>query len=207
MRQFCSLMLCASLGFPALAKAELYSYTDADGVVHFTNIYSRQSPPPVPAAGENSYLWQDEAGRLQRLHRVDITVFDPTIMEAADYYALPPALVKAVIAIESNFDPRAVSHAGAQGLMQLLPPTARQMLVEDCFAATDNIYGGTRYLRILANRFGGDLRLTLAAYNAGPELVERVQSVPNILETQSYVRRVLMLYRHYLTTWKKGRRP
>lgn len=186
--------------WPGLAHAELYSYTTADGVVHFTNVAPKRIQEVATA--KNTYLWEDETGVVQKLHRVDMNVFDPIVFAAATYYALPPALVKAVVAVESGFEPKAVSQAGALGLMQLLPSTARQMYVEDCFDATDNIYGGTRYLRILANRFGGDLRLTLAAYNAGPEVVERVNGVPNIAETQAYVRRVLVLYRHYLTTWK-----
>jgi soluble lytic murein transglycosylase-like protein len=195
-----SVAALVALALPATARAELYSYTTEDGVVHFTNVAPRRAQQ-VPEA-KNTYLWEGEAGVVQRLHRVDINAFDPIIMAAATYYALPPALVKAVVAVESNFEPRAVSHAGALGLMQLLPSTASQMYVDDCFDATDNIYGGTRYLRVLANRFGGDLRLTIAAYNAGPEVVERVNGVPNIAETQSYVRRVLVLYRHYLTAWK-----
>lgn len=192
--------LLALVIWPLTARAELYSYTTSDGVVHFTNVPPKRTQE-VPTA-KNTYLWEDEAGVVQKLHRVDMNVFDPIVFAAATYYALPPALVKAVIAVESGFEPRAVSPAGALGLMQLLPSTARQMFVEDCFDATDNIYGGTRYLRILANRFGGDLRLTLAAYNAGPEVVDRVKGVPNIPETQTYVRRVLVLYQHYLTTWK-----
>lgn len=184
--------------------AELYSYVDRQGVVHFTNV-PKGGKKPAPTPLGNTFVWEDETGVVQRLHRVDITAFDDMILSAAAYYGLPPALVKAVIAVESNFVPSALSPAGAQGLMQLMPVTGRQMFVRNALDASDNIFGGTRYLRILANHFAGDLRLTLAAYNAGPDLVDRVGGVPNIVETQAYVRRVLVLYRHYLTTWRTSR--
>ena len=193
-----------ALAVPSGVRAELFSWVDADGVVHFTNIAGRK--PAGPQDSNNTFLWEDNAGQLKQLHRVDVGAYDGVITTAAVYYSLPPALVKAVIAVESNFEPQAVSHAGALGLMQLLPTTAREVFVADPFDATDNIYGGTRYLRILANRFGGDVRLTLAAYNAGPDVVERAHAVPNIAETQAYVRRVLVLYRHYLSTWKADRK-
>lgn len=187
------------------ARAELYSFVDDEGVVHFTNIPDDPRYRLHPLDGmANTFSWQDEEGRAQRLHRVDIAQFDELVVEAARYYTLPAALVKAVIAAESAFEPAAVSSAGAQGLMQLIPSTAREVFVRDPFDPRDNIFGGTRYLRILANRFAGDLRLTIAAYNAGPEAVERARGVPRIAETQAYVRRVLVLYRHFLETWDRG---
>jgi hypothetical protein len=199
--------LFAVLGVAAPAAATVYAYTDRDGVMHFTNIPDdlRYRPYPLPGK-QNTFEWQDDVGRLRRVHRVDIDSYDRLIVEAAAYYSLPAALVKAVVAVESSFEPAAVSHAGAQGLMQLIPSTARAMHVQDSFDPRDNIYGGTRYLRVLANEFTGDVRLTLAAYNAGPERVRRVGDVPNIPETRRYVRRVLTLYKHYLATWKPGER-
>ena len=130
--------------------------------------------------------------------------YDLIIIEAARYYSLPPALVKAVVAVESSFEPAAVSHAGAQGLMQLIPRTARAMHVRDVFDPRGNVFGGARYLRILANQFNGDIRRTLSAYNAGPRAVERAGGVPHIDETRKYLRRVLALYHHYLKTWSSG---
>ena len=188
-------VVCALLHAVSLT---LYSYTDRDGIVHFTNVPRRS----VVRQGDNSYVWEDETGERRRLRLVEVKAFDSIIESAAHYYALPPALIKAVVAVESNFDPSAESFKGAQGLMQLLPSTAREMFVLDSFDAKDNIFGGTRYLRILANRFAGDLRLTLAAYNAGPNIVERVGDVPEIPETKAYVRRVLILYQHYASTGK-----
>lgn len=197
-----ALVALAALGLPAPARAELYSFTDADGVVHFTNIPDdpRYEPQALDKA-RNTFLWSDELGNLRKVHRVDIADFDEIIVAAARYYSLPPPLVKAVVAVESSFEAAAVSPRGAQGLMQLVPDTAAAMFVRDPFDARDNVYGGARYLRVLANRFEGDLRLTIAAYNAGPVAVERARDVPPFDETRRYVQRVLALYKHYLTSW------
>ena len=104
----------------------------------------------------------------------------------------------AVMAVESNFDPRAVSEKGAMGLMQLMPVTAREMFVSDPFDPAQNIEGGARYLRVLANQYAGDPLRTLAAYNAGPDAVRRAGGdVPDIPETRAYVRRVVDLWNAY----------
>jgi soluble lytic murein transglycosylase-like protein len=105
--------------------------------------------------------------------------------------------VRAVIKVESNFDPRAISHANARGLMQLIPGTADRMMVRDVFDPRENIFGGTRYLRVLANLFNGDLELTLASYNAGEGAVMRHGGIPPYAETRDYVERVLGYYRVY----------
>jgi soluble lytic murein transglycosylase-like protein len=100
--------------------------------------------------------------------------------------------------VESNFDPRALSDKGAMGLMQLMPATARDLYVSDAWDPAQNIEGGSRYLRLLANQYAGDMIRTLAAYNAGPDAVRRAgDSVPNIPETQEYVRKVVALYQAY----------
>ncbi|MBI5510467.1 MAG: lytic transglycosylase domain-containing protein [Deltaproteobacteria bacterium] len=195
----------AILLLPRLGHAELYSFVDDEGVLHFTNIPDDPRYEPYRTEGtQNTFSWQDGLGTLRRVHRVDVTQFDAILIEAARYYSLPPALAKAVAAVESSFEPAAVSPAGAQGLMQLIPATARAMQVADPFDARQNVYGGSRYLRILANRFRGDVRLTVAAYNAGPDAVERAGGVPPFAETRTYVQRVLALYRHYLQTWGPG---
>jgi soluble lytic murein transglycosylase-like protein len=195
------------LGLAAPARATVYAYTDKDGTIHLTNIPDDPRYRPYPVEGKNNtFRWQDDIGKLRKVHRVDVDAYDLLIVEAAQYYTLPPALVKAVVAVESSFEPAAVSHAGAQGLMQLIPRTARQMQVRDPFDPRDNIYGGARYLRVLANEFPGSVPLTVAAYNAGPERVTRAGGVPRIPETQTYVRRVLTLYKHYLKTWDPGDR-
>lgn len=116
--------------------------------------------------------------------------FADLIRAAAGKHGLDEALITAVIAAESNFDPRAVSRKGARGLMQLMPATAAAYRVIDVFDPAQNIDAGTRYLKELLARYAGDLRLALAAYNAGPERVERAGGVPRIAETQDYVKKV-----------------
>lgn len=119
------------------------------------------------------------------------------IEQAASLYQIPAELVRAVVMVESGYNPRAVSPANAKGLMQLIPATATRMQVEDSFDPRQNIFGGTRYLRILANLFNGDLALTVAAYNAGEGAVLRYGGIPPYRETEDYVTKVVALYRKY----------
>ena len=115
-----------------------------------------------------------------------------SILKAAQKYDLPVNLINGVIRAESNFQVKAVSHAGAQGLMQLMPDTARELGVKNPFNIEENIDGGSRYLRKMLDSFGGDLKLALAAYNAGPEAVKKYGGkVPPFRETRQYVNRVL----------------
>ena len=127
------------------------------------------------------------------------TRYDEWIRQAAILYQIPEELIRAVIMCESNYDPRAVSPTGAQGLMQLMPETATRMTVRDAFDPRENIFGGTRYLRVLANMFNGDISLTIAGYNAGESAVVRFAGIPPYDETQGYVTRVLGYYRRYRT--------
>jgi soluble lytic murein transglycosylase-like protein len=122
--------------------------------------------------------------------------YDGLILLNARAHDVPPALVKAVIAAESLFDADAISRAGAQGLMQLMPDTARQLGVQDPFQPDENVDGGTRYLRAMLDRYG-DMTRALAAYNAGPTAVDHYRGVPPYPETRDYVTRVLNYYRHY----------
>jgi soluble lytic murein transglycosylase-like protein len=176
---------------PAQSKADIYQSVGPDGVVSFTNSKS---------AGAK--LYQKTQARPQVFLPADTsperyTRYDNWIREAATLYQIPEALIRAVIRVESDFDPRAVSPANARGLMQMIPETAERMLVTDVFDPRQNIFGGVRYLRVLANTFNGDLALTVAAYNAGEGAVIRHGGIPPYPETQDYVVRVIGHYRQY----------
>jgi soluble lytic murein transglycosylase-like protein len=129
------------------------------------------------------------------------TRYDLEIRRVSRLYNVDPSLIKAIIHTESDFDDQAVSRSGAQGLMQLMPATARELRVTNPFDPQENIDGGTRYFRSLLDIFNEDLVLSLAAYNAGPGLVTRTGGVPDIAETQHYVKKVLKRYKVYQTTW------
>lgn len=120
--------------------------------------------------------------------------FDPFIKEACDKWGVEESLVKAVIQQESNFNPEARSSCGAQGLMQLMPETARSLGVSNACDARENVLGGTRYLKGLLDRFNGDVRLALAAYNAGAGSVQKYGGVPPFAETQNYVSKIMANY-------------
>jgi len=194
--------ICAALAFAGPAGADIYSYTDADGTVHFTNtrpkgkdrgrykLYlkvpeqRRVRPGVVPVAAADR-----DPARYSR--------YDASIREAARTYSIPEPFIRAVIRVESDYDPRVVSVAGAQGLMQLMPGTAKRMNVRDPFDPHQNIMGGTRYLRYLANMFGGDMVLTLAGYHAGEGAVQKYDGVPPFSTTRGYIRRVLGFYQTF----------
>ncbi len=192
-----SSLVLASLGAlvatisPASSRADIYQSVGPDGVVTFTN---NKSP--------GAKLYQKTQAKPQVFMPADTsperyTRYDSWIREAATLYQIPEALIRAVIRVESDFDPRAVSPANARGLMQMIPETAERMLVTDVFDPRQNIFGGVRYLRVLANTFNGDLALTVAAYNAGEGAVIRHGGIPPYPETQDYVVRVVGYYRQY----------
>lgn len=188
-----------------VVRAELYSWVDEDGVIHLTNVRPSGRTQYKPYAGDDSEGFGGQKPLVQVLgtgeervfYPVDVKAFDALIREAAEHYRLPFAFIKAIAKVESNFNPRAVSPRDAKGLMQLIDATAREMSVEDPYDARQSIFGGTRYLRVLANMLDGNMALVAAAYNAGPDRVLRRRAIPNIRETQMYVRRVLTMYRHY----------
>ncbi len=124
-------------------------------------------------------------------------LYEPYILAASEKNSMDPELIKAVIKQESNFNYKDVSSKGAQGLMQLMPDTARRLGVEDSFDPWENIHGGTRYLRMMLEIFDGDVAKALAAYNAGPAAVQKYGDIPPYKETQGYVRKVMEYYQQY----------
>jgi soluble lytic murein transglycosylase-like protein len=195
------ILLAAVMGsFPA--QADIYSYRDENGVLNFTNIrpnnaqykirVAYKDPRPAIHPSTVSYSYGNGYNPVTvpaRLYAI--------VNEAADDYGVDKSLVQAVIHAESAFNTQAVSAKGASGLMQLMPETAQRFGVHDIFDPEENIMGGVRYLRELLDTFGNDMRLALAAYNAGEKSVLRYGGVPPFPETVNYVDRVLKLQDAY----------
>jgi len=169
---------------------DIYRYVDRDGVVHFTNtpgdkkadLYLREAPKVPPArrsSGRDNAWMMAYAEQCSRANN------------------LPPALIKAIIQAESNGERLAVSPKGAQGMMQLMPFTAKRLNVTDPFDPIENIEGGVRYIKELLGTFGGNLVNAVAAYNAGPEAVKKYGGIPPYNETRLYVKRVMNYYQRY----------
>jgi soluble lytic murein transglycosylase-like protein len=196
------------LAISSVAAADIYQYVDAEGTVHITNKKTGDSRYKVVIKGGDRASSstsvngsQVRAGVIpvppqdRDIHRY--TRYDEWIRQASALYQIPEQLVRAVIRCESDYDPRAVSVSGARGLMQLMPETAERMQVKDIDDPRENIFGGTRLLRILANTFNGDLELTIAAYNAGDGAVMRFGGIPPFSQTRDYVVNVTKFYRRY----------
>lgn len=174
------------------ARADIYAFVDPGGVTHYTNVpvdpryeFLLASPKEKTRSGD-PYDPRLLAGASR---------YDAIITRAARETALEPALLRAVIAIESGFNSRAVSRAGAAGLMQLMPATARRFGARDRLDPAQNVHAGAHYLRSLVDRYDNDLRLALAAYNAGEDAVDQCgRCIPHYRETQNYVPRVLRVY-------------
>ena len=158
---------------------------------------SAQSAGGASAAGGASRFANALSTALQTAAPVPPERIDALVQQNATAWRLDPALIKAVIVNESGFDANATSKAGARGLMQLMPDTAASLGVRDAYDPAQNVAGGARYLRGLLDRFGGDKRLAVAAYNAGPGAVEKYGDVPPYAETRNYVRNVLASYDTY----------
>ena len=188
------LLTCAASA--GLAQGAVYACRDRSGAVLFTNTPDRAGCQVYGSKGATVARPENVTGA-----KPHPAAFDQEIRRIGKRYNIDPPLIKAIIYAESSFDPRAVSRRGAQGLMQLMPATARELQVRDPFNPRENIDGGTRYMRYLLDNFNNDLVLSLAAYNAGPGAVMRSGGVPKIHETRRYVNKVLKQYKAYKATW------
>lgn len=172
---------------PSASAEGHYAFVSENGEVHLTN---------VPDDARYRSL---DSGRVEpRPAAPEARPYGAVVDEAAQRYGLEPALLHAVITVESGYNPRAVSRRGAAGLMQLMPVTARRLGVIDVFNPVENIHAGARYLMELMQRFGSDVRLALAAYNAGEAaVVKHGYRIPPYRETAAYVPKVVGLYTKY----------
>ncbi len=183
-----------SVSMPTKSFATMYGFLDAKGVCHFRDIPEKRGKIIVIAEGLRAAASRARAARVNRIFVVD--TFEDSIREAAAINKVDPLLIKAVIKVESDFDPKAISPKGARGLMQIMPATARDLRLDDPFDPRKNIIAGTKYLKRQLENFG-DIRLGLAAYNAGSNLVTSQGMIIDIPETQAYVAKVLEYYRQY----------
>lgn len=180
--------------------AGMFLCRSKSGTMEFTNVPNSPSCKPVRLP---QIQYQPTGSDITPGYHGSANQYDGYIRQIARRYRVDPPLIKAIIHTESDFDHRAVSSKGAQGLMQLMPATARELRVADPFNPRENIDGGTRYFRQMMDNFNGNLILSLAAYNAGPGLVRRTGGVPRIPETLRYVNKVLKQYKHYKNSWNR----
>ncbi len=173
------------------ALADFYRYVDERGVVHITN---------VPSSAEYEWMMSESGGRSETPRLLSRSEYEDMISEKAILHGVDPALVKAIVKVESDFNPGAVSTAGARGLMQLMPETARLVGVTDIDDPEENVEGGIKYLSSLLDRYGHRTALAVAAYNAGETAVAKYNGIPPFDETREFVKRVLHyhgVYRGY----------
>ena len=174
-------VICFASGLNAVA--DIYRYIDSNGVLHFTNV-------PM-TTGYELYI------KERPVKKPDFslsTEYDDFIEKACKRHGVDVPLVKAMIKVESNFNNWAVSGKGAKGLMQIMPHNFKRLKIKDPFNPWENIMGGTQYIKMMMERFRGRLPLALAAYNAGPTIVERLDQIPPYNETESYVKKVMKYY-------------
>ncbi len=161
--------------FSPSSHADIYKFVDNEGIMHFTNIPTNKDYKKIMTTSQQG---------------LD-SKYDQIIQIKSLKYDIEPSIIKALISAESDWDVNAVSRKGAMGLMQLMPSTAEDMQIKNPFDPEQNIEAGTKYLRLLLNRFSGDLELAVAAYNAGPSTVEKSGGIPSFPETRKFVKNVI----------------
>ena len=166
--------------------SDIYMYIDSNGIVHFTN---------TPTSSDYKLYIKEKTQRIQQ--GISTKKYDDIIKKAQKRYGVEFSLIKAVIQVESGFNPKAVSKRGAKGLMQIMPDNYKNLFVKDPFNPSQNIMGGTLYLQRLLKRYKYKLPLALAAYNAGPQAVDKYKSIPPYEETQNFVEKVMKTYSRY----------
>ena len=177
-----SVFICSFIGINS-GIADIYKYIDSNGVLHFTNAPT--------SSNYRLYIKERPAIPLQ----VNSTgKYEPIISAASKRHGISAHLLNAIIKVESDYNPRAVSRKGAKGLMQIMPETMKALNIANVFDPWENIMGGARYFKQLFNRYEGKLPLALAAYNAGPGVVDRFGSIPPLRETEAYVEKVIRYY-------------
>lgn len=182
--------------------ADIYQYVDENGVLHFTNVNGggkrHRKVAAEKAAAEELHSATEAAsaapGALRRTSAGFSSSYSEFINTACYKHGVDPSLVHAIIKVESDFNPYALSRKGAMGLMQLMPQTAVELNVKNSFSPQENIDGGVKYLRYLLDRYEGNIKLALAAYNSGETSVKRWGTIPPFKETQQYVKKILALY-------------
>jgi soluble lytic murein transglycosylase-like protein len=178
-----------------------YVYEEIDGTVWYTNVAPKAQDTArfeLLAIKGRPTATRSCKGMTQTRLQLRARDFESTIARIAGEFKVDSKLVKAVVRNESCFDTMAISRAGAQGLMQLMPPTAKELGVLDPFNAEQNLRGGVQYLKTLMDRYSNNIALALAAYNAGPGAVAKYDGVPPYRETEHYIERVMKTYREYL---------
>ncbi|MET0089044.1 MAG: lytic transglycosylase domain-containing protein [Candidatus Thiodiazotropha sp.] len=184
-------LLCAAICLPFTAQAEIFKYLGPDGGVHFTDKPMKGNYRLVWRSGRDKKSSSRSRFNLEKMRRNKASV-SPYIDEIAKQYHLHPGLLHAIVLVESAYDPKALSRKGAQGLMQLMPDTAQRYGVDDSYDPQQNLRGGAQYLKDLLQLFEFDIKLALAAYNAGENAVIKYgKQIPPYPETENYVRKVL----------------
>jgi soluble lytic murein transglycosylase-like protein len=192
----------AGYNAPRLVRGQVYAYVGKDGVRHYTSVRPRGISASAVRTIKYSYMETCYAcGTRPGVNfgtlRLNTTAYQAEIAAAAREHGVDEAIVRAIIHAESAYNPLALSRVGAQGLMQLMPPTARRFGVSDAFNPQQNIQGGVKYLAWLLKRFDGNLTLAAAGYNAGEGAVDKYKGVPPYSETRRYVERVGVLAERY----------